>query len=56
MDASLRLMALTQKEELKGDKGLASPQTRNSGSIAQQERLQISVMRNGEGTFVVLRR
>src|SRR3954463_2572416 len=31
MDASPHLMAPTQKEELKGDKGLASPQTRNSG-------------------------
>src|SRR3954469_25741462 len=31
MDASPRLMAPTQKEEFKGDKGLASPQTRNSG-------------------------
>src|SRR3954462_13677540 len=33
MDASPRLMAPTQKEEFKGDKGLASPQTRNSGSV-----------------------
>src|SRR4051812_14469751 len=31
IDASPPLMAPTQKEELKGDKGLASPQTRNSG-------------------------
>src|SRR3954454_15245028 len=31
IDASPRLMAPTQKEEFKGDKGLASPQTRNSG-------------------------
>src|SRR4051794_1861357 len=31
MDASPHLMAPTQKEEFKGDKGLASPQTRNSG-------------------------
>src|SRR3954463_2495552 len=31
MDASPHLMAPTQKEELKGDKGLASLQTRNSG-------------------------
>jgi len=29
MDASPHLMAPTQKEEFKGDKGLASPQTRN---------------------------
>src|SRR4051812_34087574 len=33
MDASPHLMAPTQKEEFKGDKGLASPQTRNSGSL-----------------------
>src|SRR3954470_1137327 len=33
MDASPHLMAPTQKEELKGDKGLASPQTRNSGCL-----------------------
>jgi hypothetical protein len=26
-------MAPTQKEEFKGDKGLASPQTRNSGFL-----------------------
>src|SRR3954470_14560133 len=32
IDASPHLMAPTQKEEFKGDKGLASPQTRNSGS------------------------
>src|SRR3954451_16103940 len=31
MNASAPLMAPTQKEELKGGKGLASPQTRNSG-------------------------
>src|SRR3954462_454559 len=31
IDASPHLMAPTQKEEFKGDKGLASPQTRNSG-------------------------
>src|SRR3954451_8217817 len=31
IDASPHLMAPTQEEELKGDKGLASPQTRNSG-------------------------
>src|SRR4051795_12295590 len=34
MDASPHLMAPTQKEELKGDKGLASLQTRNSGYIS----------------------
>src|SRR3954451_6508137 len=34
IDASPHLMAPTQKEEFKGDKGLASPQTRNSGYIA----------------------
>src|SRR4051794_6995489 len=33
MDASPHLMAPTQKEELKGDKGLASLQTRNSGYL-----------------------
>src|SRR3954454_12052597 len=33
IDASPRLMAPTQKAEFKGDKGLASPQTRNSGYI-----------------------
>src|ERR1700748_1174337 len=32
IDVSAHLMAPTQKEEFKGDKGLASPQTRNSGS------------------------
>src|SRR3954464_978821 len=32
-------MAPTQKEEFKGDKGLASPQTRNSGFV---ERLEIA--------------
>src|SRR3954468_22125491 len=32
MDASPHLMAPTQEEEFKGDKRLASPQTRNSGS------------------------
>src|SRR5512132_2947311 len=31
IDVSAHLMAPTQKEEFKGDKGLASPQTRNSG-------------------------
>src|SRR5690242_3842064 len=31
IDASPHLMAPTQKEEFKDDKGLASPQTRNSG-------------------------
>src|SRR3954447_7410394 len=31
MDASPHLMAPTQEEEFKGDKRLASPQTRNSG-------------------------
>src|SRR3954447_6091615 len=35
IDASPHLMAPTQKEEFKGDKGLASPQTRNSGYISQ---------------------
>src|SRR3954470_15611061 len=34
IDASPHLMAPTQKEEFKGDKGLASPQTRNSGYVA----------------------
>src|SRR3954468_3859784 len=34
MDASPHLMAPTQKEELKGDKGLASLQTRNSGYVS----------------------
>src|ERR1700761_1682525 len=33
IDVSAHLMAPTQKEEFKGDKGLASPQTRNSGYI-----------------------
>src|SRR3954465_10434020 len=33
MDASPHLMAPTHEEEFKGDKRLASPQTRNSGSI-----------------------
>src|SRR3954451_25084659 len=33
MDASPHLMAPTQEEEFKGDKRLASPQTRNSGWI-----------------------
>src|SRR3954467_10638790 len=33
MDASPHLMAPTQEEEFKGDKRLASPQTRNSGYI-----------------------
>src|SRR3954453_11958362 len=33
MDASPHLMAPTQKEEFKGDKGLASLQTRNSGLL-----------------------
>jgi hypothetical protein len=33
MDASPHLMAPTQEEEFKGDKRLASPQTRNSGLI-----------------------
>src|SRR3954451_5700330 len=33
IDASPHLMAPTQKEEFKGDKGLASPQTRNSGFV-----------------------
>src|SRR4051812_8998835 len=36
IDASPHLMAPTQKEEFKGDKGLASPQTRNSGYHKQQ--------------------
>src|SRR3954451_21276991 len=35
MDASPRLMAPTQKEEFKGDKGLASPQSRNSGYVSR---------------------
>src|SRR3954451_25430549 len=34
MDASPHLMAPTQKEELKGDKDLASLQTRNSGYVS----------------------
>src|SRR3954467_10232607 len=34
IDASPHLMAPTQKEEFKGDKGLASPQTRNSGYLS----------------------
>src|SRR3954453_6967692 len=33
MDASPHLMAPTQEEEFKGDKRLASPQTRNSGYL-----------------------
>src|SRR6185503_7155482 len=35
IDVSAHLMAPTQKEEFKGDKGLASPQTRNSGLIGR---------------------
>jgi hypothetical protein len=34
MDASPHLMAPTQEEEFKGDKRLASPQTRNSGYLS----------------------
>src|SRR3954451_17626293 len=34
MAASPHLMAPTQEEEFKGDKRLASPQTRNSGCVA----------------------
>src|ERR1700749_107911 len=33
IDVSAHLMAPTQKEEFKGDKGLASPQTRNWGVV-----------------------
>src|SRR4051795_9678419 len=34
IDASPPLMVPTQEEECRGDKGLASPQTRNSGYLA----------------------
>src|SRR3954453_20462398 len=39
MDASPHLMAPTQKEEFKGDKGLASLQTRNSGYFTLRRHL-----------------
>src|SRR6476469_6896490 len=39
IDVSAHLMAPTQKEEFKGDKGLASPQTPNSGAVRPGPRL-----------------
>lgn len=36
-------MAPTQKEEFKGDKGLASPQTRNSGYVPSDAWLERAV-------------
>src|SRR3954471_5752468 len=36
IDASPPLMVPTQEEECRGDKGLASPQTRNSGGLVLQ--------------------
>src|SRR4051812_26093313 len=48
IDASPHLMAPTQEEEFKGDKGLASPQTRNSGYIGRAgqaaDRIAIAVL------------
>src|SRR3982751_4625510 len=41
IDASPHLMAPTQEEELKGDKGLASPQTRNSGYRQRRSRVRV---------------
>src|SRR3954463_2641418 len=48
IDASPHLMAPTQKEEFKGDKGLASPQTRNSGfvTLLPQDRSALGIERD----------
>src|SRR3954471_9023835 len=50
IDASPHLMAPTQKEEFKGDKGLASPQTRNSGYFKY---LKLSGSMPGDGPMVM---
>src|SRR3954447_17083296 len=58
MDASPHLMAPTQEEEFKGDKRLASPQTRNSGYFERLRSgwvlVRILVRGNGGGPRNVL--
>src|SRR4051812_35850180 len=58
IDASPHLMAPTQKEEFKGDKGLASPQTRNSGYFYNEGQVRIWPYDQADGgkTIDVLRR
>src|SRR4051812_6134270 len=46
MDASPHLMAPTQEEEFKGDKRLASPQTRNSGFVSISRRYSAGMRRH----------
>src|SRR3954447_23018736 len=53
IDASPHLMAPTEKEEFKGDKGLASPQTRNSGyldfDMSEADYLAYQAAHHGKG-------
>src|SRR4051794_8728737 len=44
IDTSPPLMVPTQEEECRGDKGLASPQTRNSGYHQTDERIEAHIL------------